>query len=554
MINQFVKFIREYKSLMKISSESDAFAVWYAQMRSSSGHRVFTDKGDGGIDLVITTNSEVILCQLKFGKADIDEVRAFAKVRQSWETAEGFDQWIAGVTNSQAKTAYRQAFRAAGSRTLVWEFVCLNEDSGSWRRTLTAGSAANTDCRLVSKNDILYYFSLDKMGATYVNPLRVRAAQTALNDVTRTEFGEIKTLVCMVRVSSLLFALRKSNDWERVLSRNVRVRRTRSSVNEGIQQTYQKEPVSFFYGNNGLHILATAAHLSGDELYAEQPAIINGGQTVSSLMELGASGGSEANVLTRVTVIPKEVQMDKECESFIEKIIVRSNSNNRMQPWDLRSNDEIQVNLARALFRHKIYYERKVNEWDVYTHIERPYIHLRLDICDLAEILACCSESYGPVKYRAHGLEPIFENSKTETYKKIFSKTAVSKIDETVSMIRLDDSISKAIKTIGRSRFGVFSAFPRSAKNFLLANLWMHLRDDGITHPFPEHAKLPAAWDKAINSMINSLFEKFKADLRNGVSMNDVFRTEHYWMKCKNTISARSPAYGVVLKHLREAK
>lgn len=553
MIKQFVKFIREYKSLMKISAESSAFAVWYADIRSLSRNRVFTDRGDGGIDLVITTDSEVILCQLKFGTADIDEVRAFAKVRQSWEGAESFNQWVAGVTNSQAKTAYRQAFRAAASRTLVWEFVCLNDESASWRRILTSGLAANTDCRLVSKNDVRYYFSLDKMGATYVDPLRVRAAQTALNDVTRTEFGEIKTLVCMVRVSSLLSALRKSNDWERVLSRNVRVRRTKSSVNEGIQETYQKEPASFFYGNNGLHILATTAHLSGDELYAEQPAIINGGQTVSSLMELGASGGSDANVLTRVTVIPKEVQMDRQCESFIEKIIVRSNSNNRMQPWDLRSNDEIQVNIARALFRHRIYYERKVNEWDVYTHIERPHIHLRLDIFDLAEILACCSESYGPVKYRAHGLEPIFENSKNETYQKIFSKSVVSKIDETVSMIRLEDSISKAIKSIGRTRFGIFSAFPKSAKNFLLANLWMHLRDDGITHPFPEHAKLPAAWDRAINSMITSLFTKFKADLRSGVSMNDVFRTEDYWTKCKKTISASSPAYRIVRKHLRDA-
>jgi hypothetical protein len=557
MQTQFKKFLREYMSMNRIGKESLAFTTWYAGIRSSIGRRDFTDGKDGGIDLLITTPTELIICQTKFGKGKIDQVRAFSDVRRAWSDGEkGFRNWLAGVKNERAKTAYREAYKASKDRKLVWEFVSLSEDNSTWRRILSQGLSESVDARLVSINDVLYYFSLDKMGSTYVDPIKVRAAPTSLNDVTSTEFGEIKTLVCMVRVSSLLSCLRKSADWERVLSRNVRVRRTKSAVNQGIQSTYTTEPQAFFYGNNGLHIIATEAHLSGTELYAEQPAIINGGQTISSLMALDSHSGTEAHVLTRVTVIPKEVQLKPKCAKFIEDIVVRSNSNNRMESWDLRSNDEVQVDLARGLFRHQIYYERKVNEWDVYSRIEKPNINMRLDICELAEILATCSTGYGPVKYRAHGLEPLFEKGEKGQYAKIFAESVLSNLDETVSKIRLDHAITKATRSISRASFGQFQSFPRSAKNYLLGVLWLRLRDEGIEHPFPEYEQFKRnrkKWDKAIHTIIRALYRRYRTVLQQGVNINDVFRTDIYWEQCKKTIHSRNPAYKTVISCLKDS-
>jgi hypothetical protein len=551
---QFKKFLREYMNMQKIRKESMAFTTWYAGIRSPVGKRDFTDGKDGGVDLIITTPTELIICQTKFGKGTIDSVRAFSEVRRAWSDGDGgFRNWLAGVKNERAKTAYREAYKASKIRKLVWEFVSLSEDNPTWRRILSQGLQENFDARLVSINDVLYYFSLDKMGSTYVDPIKVHAAPTSLNDVTSTEFGDIKTLVCMVRVSSLLSCLRKSTDWERVLSRNVRVRRTRSAVNQGIQETYTNEPRSFFYGHNGLHIIATSAHLSGTELFAEQPAIINGGQTISSLMALDSHSGTEAHVLTRVTIIPKDAQLKPKCSKFIEDIIVRSNSNNRMEPWDLRSNDEIQVDLARSLFRHQIYYERKVNEWDVYSRVEKPNINLRIDICELAEILATCAAAYGPVKYRAHGLEPLFKKGDKGQYDKIFSESTLKNLDETVSMIRLEQAITKSIRSISKTSFGQFSAFPRSAKNFLLGVLWLRLRDEEISHPFPEYDQLKKSrWEKAIHKMIRALYRRYRPKLQQGVNMNDIFRTDVYWDQCKASINSRTPSYKVVVNCLAD--
>lgn len=553
MEKQFKKFIREYGDRKNINKEYNAFTRWYSEIRSSKENVKITEGGDGGIDFVVETPTEIILCQTKYGKTTIDKVRAFVQVINAWDESENsFENWLSQVKNSEAIDIYKHAYRSYSSKKITWEFVYLGSEVQSFKRITASVSNAKHDVRIVSKNDILYYFSLDKIGASYVDTLRVKTTTSSLNGKTFHPFGEIKTTVCMVSVQSIVKSLRKSGDWERVLSRNVRVRREKSKVNEEIQNTFINETDAFFYGNNGIHIISSNAYPDGDELVIEQPAIINGGQTISTLMNTTRKPQSDCFVLARVTTIAKENQIKNECSEFIDDIIVRSNSSNKMEPWDLRSNDSIQVDIAKLLFDYKIYYERKINELKVIHRKEKPSINYHLDITDLAEILACTS-SYGPAKYRKNGPGPLFQKQNNSIYDDLFNKNILFNGDYVVSKIKLNEAILAALKKIAKKKYGKHDSFPKTSKNYILSLLWTAINHEGIQHPLrlPINKKLPSVWAKSISGLVENMFQLYKKDIKAGVTINDIFRTDKYYDACNKRIRSGNKNLKNIIRYLK---
>jgi len=542
MEKQFRLFIEEFAEQNNIDESFEAFTKWYARIRSN-GKMNYSENGDGGIDCILETPTEIIICQTKYGNTTIDKVRAFLHTFSCWNAGEeSFNKWLEDVQNKDSVKIYKNIYKSYSRKKVIWEFIYFGNEVVKWKRILSKHKRANIDIRCVSKNDVLYYFTMDKVGATFVDTLKINAKTSSLNEKTRHEFGEIKTLVCMVKVTSLINELRKSSDWSRILARNVRVVRDDSKINEGIKETYLDETDAFFYGNNGIHIISTNATLDGDDLIVEQPAIINGGQTISTLMDVHSKPiRSDGYLLVRVTTISRESQQLEKCIEFIENIIVRSNSSNKMNSWDLRSNDTIQVDIQKMLFDYDIYYERKIGELKVYQKKELPSSIHHLDILDLGEILACCSD-YGPVKYRKNGREPLFKLGKGGVYNKIFNKGLFKDKDMLVSQIWLDDRIKKVIKKIPKKRYRKYESFPISSKNYILSRLWELILMRDLKHPIeiPTVKRMPSKLKIAIENMVGKLFLLYRKDLKNGVAINDIFRKDEYWDKCIKAIGPRN--------------
>lgn len=128
-----------------------------------------------------------------------------------------------------------------------------------------------------------------------------------------------------------------------------------SSVNGAIKQTLAKDPVHFWYFNNGVTIACDDAQQIGgggkQVLQMHNPQIVNGQQTTVTLGSSNVPGN--ASVLVRVVGLPKN-QYD-----LIDEIVKATNRQNPIRPSDLMANDRTQVFLERKLRLRGYQYLRK---------------------------------------------------------------------------------------------------------------------------------------------------------------------------------------------------
>jgi hypothetical protein len=132
-------------------------------------------------------------------------------------------------------------------------------------------------------------------------------------------------------------------------------------VNRAMAFTLKNSPEDFFLLNNGVTIVCTAAQSRSegkiDSLVVDSPQIINGQQTTYALHGAGRQA-RKANVFVRVIAVQEGARHD----ALIDSIVQGTNSQNTIKASDLRSNDRIQVKLAREFLRRYYFYVRKVGK------------------------------------------------------------------------------------------------------------------------------------------------------------------------------------------------
>ncbi|HEX6666281.1 MAG TPA: AIPR family protein [Solirubrobacterales bacterium] len=172
-------------------------------------------------------------------------------------------------------------------------------------------------------------------------------------------------------VSSSTFSI---NGWEigqlvhdygvKLFARNIRGYLGETGINHEIRRTLRKDPVSFWYLNNGITIVCDDAILecsSGHErIVISNPQIINGQQT-SYALSAEPRGAARAHVSVRLINVAREGKADDFAayDAMVAKIVEATNSQNKIKASDLRANDRLQVGLERSLRRLGYFYQRK---------------------------------------------------------------------------------------------------------------------------------------------------------------------------------------------------
>ncbi|HLO93490.1 MAG TPA: AIPR family protein [Burkholderiaceae bacterium] len=155
---------------------------------------------------------------------------------------------------------------------------------------------------------------------------------------------------------------------DRLLERNIRryLGLHGNRVNEGIRTTLQSaNPSNFYFFNNGLTLVCNdfahnALQNSDYQVRVENLQIVNGGQTCMTILKtaemMAAAGRSlpaDASVLVRLYKLPKDN------EDIVLQITHATNSQNPVDLKDLRSNDEIQLQLEASIQTLGFSYRRK---------------------------------------------------------------------------------------------------------------------------------------------------------------------------------------------------
>lgn len=129
-------------------------------------------------------------------------------------------------------------------------------------------------------------------------------------------------------------------------------------VNEDIAKTLENSPLTdqcdFWWLNNGITIVATAANVAGKELSLENIQIVNGLQTTETIYEhFRTEVDDDRAVLVKIIVTQNAEVRDR--------IIKATNYQTAVELSSLRATDKVQRDIEDVLLKHNWFYDRRKN-------------------------------------------------------------------------------------------------------------------------------------------------------------------------------------------------
>lgn len=192
-----------------------------------------------------------------------------------------------------------------------------------------------------------------------------------IHDVNRgslihTTIGDYKGVICTVKGKEIARIIKE--DVQKVIfNKNIRkYLGEKKKINSSIYDscTKQTESKMFWFLNNGITIVCDYMEVNPDpdnpHIKLKNLQIVNGCQTSMSLFR-----ASEKNeLIDDVSVLVRIYSTSIENQSFIDKITLTTNNQNKIGLRDLKSNDIVQSDLQKLLLdKYGYYYEKKVNEY-----------------------------------------------------------------------------------------------------------------------------------------------------------------------------------------------
>jgi hypothetical protein len=144
---------------------------------------------------------------------------------------------------------------------------------------------------------------------------------------------------------------------------------------EEITITRRVDPAAFAFNHNGVTLFAEMIEGSDGSYRITEPRLLNGAQTVGSFDAFIASHKDDAVLnqaadrLAAIRVMCKVIAQSD--QDFVTTVTICNNRQNPVEPWNLRANDMIQLQLANR-FREELglYYERQENAFEHFSDEE----------------------------------------------------------------------------------------------------------------------------------------------------------------------------------------
>ena len=184
--------------------------------------------------------------------------------------------------------------------------------------------------------------------------------------VVHTDVGDIRGIVGIATGIDLV-NFYKDSDSELSLFMNVRAFLGRGKISRNITKTARGDfPRHFWFMNNGVSVVCdnyqAVPQNGATQVTVENPWIVNGAQTVNSLLEIANDISDEVKVLVRIYAIPKG-DSDEDRENLMTKITIGLNSQNPVSLRDLKANEE-PLRIAQTIFAAKgVFLECKRGEF-----------------------------------------------------------------------------------------------------------------------------------------------------------------------------------------------
>ena len=228
-----------------------------------------------------------------------------------------------------------------------------------WRKE--NGWVLNIDFVTIDKYDLerlIYDINVDAIPYTGRQELKLEQGQWI---ETMWEETGIYSVTCIVNVNDILRWFKDFDEIDKFLQKNVREFLGESKINKAIGKSYLEAPALFWYKHNGIIMLVDnlLVNKMKPSLTLINPQVINDGQTLKDLFSIydkNNRSDNSAKVLLRSYRLPYE---DTKTYKRSIDIISALNSQNKINPSDLRSTDPRQVRLERIFKEIGYKYLRK---------------------------------------------------------------------------------------------------------------------------------------------------------------------------------------------------
>lgn len=322
--------------------------------------------------------------------------------------------------------------------------------------------------------------------------------------------GPIKSMFARLKLVDILSLQKHFIDNNlNLFEANVREFQKNKKISEKLIGSIDNYPDTFYIFHNGLtFICKNIDKLSEHNFIIQAPQIINGCQTVSSIYD-SYKNNSTNKKLKQATILCRFYALKS---NLVEKVCESTNTQLKINLWDLRANDEIQKILEQALAIKDIAYRRKKsgkNQEEIF-------------ITDLAQwIYSCLYDKPAEAKNKKAELFGIISDN--SPYYKIFSEKR--SLEEILQIIKIAFFIKEKINKIKKSK----RTFEKDADFHFIAALY---------HLEKKHKNWVLNYRyKRVHRIIKNTIEDLKQKHGQDLSLNKIFtKKEETWNQIKKKI------------------
>lgn len=308
---------------------------------------------DGGIDAILNdSDGNLVIIQSKFYKdTPLTKDTILMDLEKITDSIRRIENYCAGKLKNDLVQAYLRAKDNMNDESIVRIVYFTSYNAKPTERKKTS---SRIEERYPHHNIEIYYASeiVEQIDCIDNAKICVESGELTIDNPNNKLVYEDSIIVNISARS--LWKLYKTNQ-NGLLGMNLRYYIRNATVDNGIKETIEKEPETFWYRNNGITIICDRWSIDGDKIKLHNFSIINGGQTTNRI----ANNDIETDFFILCKIVKALGKTIEEQEKFIIKIAEASNSQKPIKVEDLKANAPEQNKLKQELSRVGVTYITK---------------------------------------------------------------------------------------------------------------------------------------------------------------------------------------------------
>lgn len=228
----------------------------------------------------------------------------------------------------------------------------------------TPSNAVDEPRVIYSGYDLMFKdLKITQSAVNYVWPVQIKIQNQQQGEsqsiiLRRSSDNEITSMFCRIKLKDLVDLYHHFQPMpEIIFDANVRGLQNDRKIKGEMISSLRDQNASFFHQlHNGITIVCDRVEKISDANFRfHNPQIVNGCQTITNLA-VEFKNDRSSRLLEEASVLCK---ISRANSSQVEAICQASNSQTGIKPWDLRTNDNVQITIEKYLKLNGINYNRK---------------------------------------------------------------------------------------------------------------------------------------------------------------------------------------------------